>query len=183
MFPFWDTVIEPLIRASGAQRIVEIGALRGETTALMLDSLGPEAELHVIDPVPAFDPAEHERRFPGRYVFHRDLSLNVLPDAAAFDVALVDGDHNWYTVYNELRLLREASRRERPGAPDADPARRAVAVRAARPLLRALADPGGVPPAVRPPRDDAGADGPDAARRDEPHARTTRCRRAARATA
>jgi hypothetical protein len=112
MFPFWETVIEPLIAASGAKRIVEIGALRGETTALMLESLGPAAELHVIDPVPAFDPAEHERRFPGRYVFHRDLSLNVLPEAGAFDVALVDGDHNWYTVYNELRLLREASRRE-----------------------------------------------------------------------
>ena len=26
--------------------------------------------------------------------------MNVLPDAGAFDVALVDGDHNWYTVYN-----------------------------------------------------------------------------------
>ncbi len=112
MYPFWAKFIEPLIFAADAGRIVEIGALRGETTALMLESLGPDAELHVIDPVPAFDPAEHERRFPGRYVFHRDLSLNVLPDAKAFDVALVDGDHNWYTVYNELRLLREASRRE-----------------------------------------------------------------------
>ena len=112
MFPFWATVIEPLIVASGAKRILEIGALRGETTALMLETLGPAAEFHVIDPLPAFDPAEHERRFPGRYVFHRDLSLNVLPEAGAFDVALVDGDHNWYTVYNELRLLREASRRE-----------------------------------------------------------------------
>ena len=31
----------------------------------------PSAELHVIDPAPEFDPAEHERAFPGRYVFHR----------------------------------------------------------------------------------------------------------------
>ena len=46
----------------------------------MLDHLGPDAELHVIDPLPSFDPAEHERRFPGRYVFHRDISHNVLPD-------------------------------------------------------------------------------------------------------
>lgn len=117
MYPFWATVIEPLIMAAEAKRIVEIGALRGETTALMLDSLGPDSELHVIDPVPAFDPGEHERRFPGRYVFHRDLSLNVLPHAEAFDVALIDGDHNWYTVYNELRLLREASRRSRRPLP------------------------------------------------------------------
>ncbi len=112
MYPFWDPVIAPLVRASRARSIVEIGALRGETTVQMLEDLGPDAELHVIDPLPQFDPAEHERRFPGQYIFHRDLSLNVLPNARAFDVALIDGDHNWYTVYNELRLLREASHRE-----------------------------------------------------------------------
>ncbi|MCH7788298.1 MAG: class I SAM-dependent methyltransferase [Acidobacteria bacterium] len=111
MFPFWETVIAPIVEASDATRVLEIGALRGENTALMLQSLSTDAELHVIDPLPAFDPAEHERLFPGRYVFHEDLSLNVLPDAEPFDVALIDGDHNWYTVYNELRLLRESSRR------------------------------------------------------------------------
>ena len=60
------------------RRVIEIGALRGENTVLMLDRLGPGVELHVVDPVPDFDPAEHEQKFPGRYVFHRDLSLNVL---------------------------------------------------------------------------------------------------------
>ena len=71
----------PVLTAAGASRIVEIGALRGETTELMLERLGPEAELHVIDPVPDFDPAEHEQRFAGPYVFHRDLSLDVLPSS------------------------------------------------------------------------------------------------------
>ncbi|MEQ8841487.1 MAG: CmcI family methyltransferase [Acidimicrobiales bacterium] len=112
MYPFWEPVIAPLVRISGARRIVEIGALRGETTAKMLEDLGPDAEIHVIDPLPQFDPTEHEARFPGQYIFHRDLSLNVLPEARAFDLALIDGDHNWYTVYNECSLLREASRRE-----------------------------------------------------------------------
>ena len=111
MYPLWDSVIEPVIRAAGGRRLVEIGALRGETTIRMLDALGPDSEVHVIDPVPEFDPSEHEEKFRGRYVFYRDLSLNVLPDAPPFDVALIDGDHNWYTVYNELRLLRETSRR------------------------------------------------------------------------
>ena len=112
MYPFWDLAIWPIIEASRARRIVEIGALRGETTALMLDRLGPDSELHVIDPVPEFDPAEHERQFPGRYNFYRDISHNVLPELPAVDVALVDGDHNWYTVYHELRMLAESARRD-----------------------------------------------------------------------
>ena len=70
--------MRPVLRAMEAKRIVEIGALRGETTVLMLETLGPDAELHVIDPVPEFDPTEHEQAFPGRYIFHRDVSLDVL---------------------------------------------------------------------------------------------------------
>ena len=110
MFPFWEKVVAPVIEAAGAKRIVEIGALRGENTVLVLESLGPDAEFHVIDPLPEFDPSEHERRFPGRYVFHRDLSLNVLPHLPPMDVALIDGDHNWYTVYNELKHLANTAR-------------------------------------------------------------------------
>ena len=111
MFPLWEDVIAPVIDAAGARRVVEIGALRGETTARMLKRLGSECELHVIDPLPQFDPAEHERAFPGRYHFHLGTSLEVLPDLRPADVVLVDGDHNWYTVYNELRVLADTSRR------------------------------------------------------------------------
>ena len=109
MYPLWKTVVEPVLSAAKAKRVVEIGALRGDTTVLLLDLLGPESELHVIDPLPTFDPEEHSRRFPGRYVFHRDISHNVLPQLPAVDAALVDGDHNWYTVYHELRFLHAAA--------------------------------------------------------------------------
>ena len=109
IFPFWDIVIAPLVATLTPERVVEIGALRGDTTTSLLDSLGETAQLHVIDPVPQFDPDEHARRFAGRYVFHRDLSLAVLPKLEPVDLALIDGDHNWYTVYNELRLLTAAA--------------------------------------------------------------------------
>jgi cephalosporin hydroxylase len=115
MFPLWDAAIAPVLAASRARRVVEIGALRGDTTTLMLDFLGPDAELHVIDPVPDFDPSEHEETFAGRYHFHRDVSHNVLPQLPPMDAALVDGDHNWYTVYNELKMLAAGARRA--GAP------------------------------------------------------------------
>lgn len=115
MFPFWNLAVWPVIEAAGARRVLEIGALRGETTVLMLDRLGPESEVHVIDPLPAFDPAEHERQFPGRYVFHRALSHEAIPRVPAVDVALIDGDHNWFTVFHELRMLSEVAREA--GAP------------------------------------------------------------------
>ncbi|MCB0977613.1 MAG: class I SAM-dependent methyltransferase [Acidimicrobiales bacterium] len=110
MFPFWGPVISPLLRAAGARSVVEVGALRGENTRQILEALGDGSVLHVIDPVPAFDPAEHVAAFGDRYVFHQALSLDVLGTLPAMDAALIDGDHNWYTVYNELRLLREVSR-------------------------------------------------------------------------
>jgi cephalosporin hydroxylase len=111
MFPLWDVAIAPVLHAAHARRVLEIGALRGETTERMLGDLGPDAELDVIDPEPAFDPADHERRFPGRYRFHQGLSIDVLPTLGPIDAALIDGDHNWYTVYNELHLLAEGARR------------------------------------------------------------------------
>jgi cephalosporin hydroxylase len=110
MFPFWNDVIAPVLEAGGVKRLVEIGALRGENTRQIIETLGPETELHVIDPKPAFDPAEHEREFAGQYVFHRALSVDVLGELPAMDAALIDGDHNWYTVYNECRLLAERNR-------------------------------------------------------------------------
>jgi cephalosporin hydroxylase len=110
MFPFWSKIIEPALVAAGATRVVEIGAERGWTTVQMLNTLGPESELHVIDPVPRFDPNEHARGFPGRFFFHRDISHNVIPELPPCEAALIDGDHNWFTVYHELRMFRETAR-------------------------------------------------------------------------
>jgi hypothetical protein len=111
VFPYWDSVIAPVLVAAEAKRVVEVGAFKGGTTERLLDFLGPGAELHVIDPVPAFDAEEQERRFGGRYVLHRDISHNVLPHVAPMDAALIDGDHNWYTVYHELVMLRDVATR------------------------------------------------------------------------
>jgi hypothetical protein len=110
MYPLWEELILPVLEASGARRMVEIGALRGQTTAKMVETLGEAGELHVIDPVPIFDPSELERRFAGAYHFHRATSHDVLPGLPAMDAALIDGDHNWYTVHRELELLAETAR-------------------------------------------------------------------------
>ena len=110
-------MLAPVLAAAEARRVVEIGALRGDNTREILETLGPGSLLHVIDPVPGFDPSDHERDHPGRYVFHRARSLDVLGDLPPMDAALIDGDHNWYTVFNELRLLSEGARRHQAPLP------------------------------------------------------------------
>ena len=110
MFPFWEVAVAPVLEAAEVTKVTEIGALAGQNTELMLTRLGPGVELHVIDPVPQFDPSVHEKKFKGQYIFHRALSLEVLPTLEPMDAVLLDGDHNWYTVYNELRQIAEVSR-------------------------------------------------------------------------
>jgi len=61
--------------------------------------------LHSIDPAPKFDVEQFTRQFEGHFVFHRAKSLDALPELGQCDVVLIDGDHNWYTVYHELVLL------------------------------------------------------------------------------
>ena len=110
MLPLWEIAVAPVFEAAAPQRVLEIGALRGETTQLVLGALGPGAELHAIDPVPQFDADGWMEQNPGRFFFYRDLSLSVLPSLPPMDFALIDGDHNWYSVYNELTELRKTSR-------------------------------------------------------------------------
>ena len=148
MYPLWDKVIAPVLRAAGARRVVEIGALQGETTVKLLDLLGPESEVHVIDPVPQFDPSEHERRFPGRYHFHRAISHDVLPELPR---GRCGADRRRPQLVHGRQRAQDARRdRARGGRAAAGllPPRRRLALRPPRPLLRARADPGGVPPAV-----------------------------------
>jgi len=110
MVPLWDIAVAPIFDAASPRRVLEVGALRGETTRLVLAALGPESELHAVDPAPQFETDEWEAQHPGRFFFHRGLSLDVLPTLPPMDVALIDGDHNWYSVYNELSELRRTSR-------------------------------------------------------------------------
>jgi hypothetical protein len=103
---FWSKVIRPILTAAEPDVVVEVGAGRGAHTQRLARFCGArDATLHVIDPAPDFDPSE----LGGGIEFHRRLSLDALPDIGPVDVALIDGDHNWYTVNHELLLLQRAA--------------------------------------------------------------------------
>jgi hypothetical protein len=110
MYRFWETLVRPLLDARQPRTLLEIGSFEGENTALLLTYCQDHgATLHAIDPLPRFDADEWAADAGGHFVFHRAKSLEVLRDLPVADVVLIDGDHNWYTVYHELRQIAEAT--------------------------------------------------------------------------
>lgn len=105
---FWDAIIEPILEAARPKSVLEVGSDYGENTRNLLAFCeAHDAVLHVVDPVPKYDVAEWRERYSERFVFHQELSLDALSRIDPPDLLLLDGDHNWYTVYNELRLIEE----------------------------------------------------------------------------
>ena len=105
MHRFFGAVVGPLLSAAAAQRVIEIGAGTGQQTAKLARWCSRSgATLDIIDPAPEFD-TSFLSRWAGLSRLHQALSVDVLADLLPADVVLVDGDHNWYTVFHEMRLL------------------------------------------------------------------------------
>ena len=101
MHNFWQVAIRPILQAIDPSVIVEIGVLEGRNTKNLLGLCGNRTVLHAIDPEPSVDVEEWAGKYAGKLVFHRNQSLDVIPHLPEFQVGLIDGDHNWYTVYHE----------------------------------------------------------------------------------
>jgi Methyltransferase domain len=93
--------------AAGARSVVEVGAYAGDLTGLLLQwAARAGARICAIDPAPqdelvALAQARDELELV-RATSHEALATIELPDAV-----IVDGDHNYYTVAEELRIVAE----------------------------------------------------------------------------
>jgi SAM-dependent methyltransferase len=93
--------------AVGAQSVVEVGAFAGDLTRLLLDwAAGGAARVSAIDPSPREQLVQLDREHPELELI-RETSLEALPRIPMPDVVIIDGDHNYYTVSEELRLVGE----------------------------------------------------------------------------
>jgi len=109
MYPFWQSTIQPLFEIIKPSRIVEIGADYGDNTQNLLAWCSRSgARAYIIDPFPKFDPDAYKIQYGDVFVFYRGMSLSALPLIDRMDAVLIDGDHNWYTVYHELKLIEKA---------------------------------------------------------------------------
>lgn len=105
---FWNDLINPLFIIKNVKSIVEIGSQSGSNTKNILQyCVENNANLTCIDPYPLYDPIELNVEYGNRMTFHKELSLNVLGLLDDYDAILIDGDHNWYTVYNELKQIEK----------------------------------------------------------------------------
>jgi Methyltransferase domain len=91
--------------AAGARSVAEVGAYAGDLTRLLL--LWAErsgAKVLAIDPAPQPGLEELERQH-GELELVRETSLRALEHIPLPDVLIMDGDHNYYTVREELRQV------------------------------------------------------------------------------
>lgn len=103
----------PLLEAVNAKIVCEIGAEHGGNSKVLFEWLkAKNGKLISIDPKPSHAFMQWLLS-TGNIVQHvPKLSHTAIPEVGAVDAWFIDGDHNWYTVYNELLLIREVSRKE-----------------------------------------------------------------------
>ena len=102
-------IMLPCLDAAGARSVIEVGAYAGDLTEVLVEwAAGSGAKVWAIDPSPQDRLVKlDEQREELELV--RETSLVGLPQIPPADAVIVDGDHNYYTVSEELRLIDEAA--------------------------------------------------------------------------
>jgi hypothetical protein len=102
-------IMLPCLDAADARSVVEVGAYAGDLTEVLADwAVASGARVAAIDP----SPQDRLRRLADarpELELIRETSLRGLPEVLPADAVIIDGDHNSYTVSEELRLLAAAA--------------------------------------------------------------------------
>jgi hypothetical protein len=93
--------------AVAPRSVIEVGAYAGDVTRLLLDwAASSGAEIWAIDPSPQPELVRlAEERSDLTLI--REASHEALRHLSRPDAAIIDGDHNYYTVTGELRLVAD----------------------------------------------------------------------------
>jgi hypothetical protein len=106
-------VIFPCLDAVEARSVLEVGASHGDfTEALLAWAAASSARVTAVEPGPPPELLDLAKRHPELELV-RKTSRDALREAAGYDAIVIDGDHNYYTVSEDLRLIAE-----RHGGPD-----------------------------------------------------------------
>jgi len=108
MKKLWKTLICPILNHINANYIIEIGSDDGLNTINILEYCKfHNAHMTAVDPHPKFDINKYKKKYGDKFEIYTELSLSRIPLLNDYDAILLDGDHNWYTVYNELKIIEK----------------------------------------------------------------------------
>lgn len=109
---FWEDIISPIFQREIPKTVVEIGAVKGENTVKILHYCHHHnATVIVVNPYPDFHESQWGETLQHHMILLREFSLSVLPRLGWMDAVLIDGDHNWYSVYHELKEVEKFAQR------------------------------------------------------------------------
>lgn len=108
----FSDIILPCLAMAGVRNIAEIGAEFGGMSSRLGDfAAHAGGVLTSIDPAPKQAFVDWSRDFPAsRHI--AATSLAAIPSLTGIDAWIIDGDHNYYTVANELRAIDAVNRQE-----------------------------------------------------------------------
>jgi hypothetical protein len=102
-FEIWGACFD----AASVRSVIEVGAERGRLTQELLKWAAPnDARVTAVEPAPIADLVELVEEHPELEVV-QETSLEALEHLPIAEAIVLDGDHNYYTLSNELRLIAE----------------------------------------------------------------------------
>jgi hypothetical protein len=97
----------PCLDVVRARSVLEVGAFAGDLTRVLVDwASGTGARVGAIDPAPQAGLEALADEHPELELIRR-TSLEALGEVELPDAVVIDGDHNYWTVSQELRLIGE----------------------------------------------------------------------------
>jgi len=100
---FAEKITIPILKEGNKYSILEIGSSYGNSIRPILEL--ENVKVTIIDPCLDADLLDV---FGDRITLHKELSLIALPRLKeSYDCIFIDGDHNWYTVLNELKIIED----------------------------------------------------------------------------
>lgn len=115
MHRFWDSITRPLLEILQPQLLMEIGVSTGEQTIRLLEFAKKSgAIVHAVDPEMLFPLKDFETRFSAQLRFHKTTSIEAISALPRCDVYLIDGDHNYYSVFHELHAIGTIAKDDHP---------------------------------------------------------------------
>jgi SAM-dependent methyltransferase len=100
-------ILLPCLETAKARSVLEVGAYAGDLTRVLVDwAAGTGAHVAAVDPSPQPELVALNRE-RDELELVRETSLEALTHLPLADAVVIDGDHNYYTVSEELRLIAE----------------------------------------------------------------------------